>query len=1352
MKKILKRTLSMLLATAFAISLIAVTPAMAAGSLVLTVTPSKATVNVGEEITYTISMSDAAGTNLAALEFDVVLPAGLSLKTGSAKLDAGFKSATGMEGANFDEAPRFCITCYGENAYNGGPLTIGTFIGVVDAAGTQTVNLKVVDVIDVTFGNISTTVIPAVITAYQPLSSLSVSLTAPVLGATPQSTVSDTGYTGSVIWNGNPASFAPETVYTATITVDASVNYVFTDSFSPTVNGSLTGTVISRSDNQIVFSVTFPATGTKTDVSDKLTLRGLIATYTAAQKSINPATMSDNPGAVFSYTYEGTGNTVYPKSDTPPTDVGTYKATAKYENDTEIGIVTADLDIIAYTLTINNVTAINRTYDTTTNVALSGGTLSGVFAPDAGMVDFILGNGTISSADTGTGKAVETNIVLSGAKSSNYKLSQPANVTVSITKADLAYSADTVQSIKVGGGLEAITAAPSSATGVAGATVNGTVAWYSNAARTTDAANSDLSTLGVEATKELFWRFTPESTNYNTLEGSTVFTIVDGDPQPMAFTIPEAIIKTYGDAEFVNIASHTGDSTGKGAITYSSSDADVATVNASTGTVTIIGAGNTFITATAASVPGQWAETTESYTLTVNPAVPTIDDLVLDLPGTITYDNSAHPATANVKSGLTGFGAISSVNYNGEATAPVNAGTYTVTAEVAAGSNYTSATITLGAFTITPKALADSMLSIIGTYEYTGSEQTPLYTIEDTDGEITAADFTVTSLPAQTNAGTYKVILTGTRNYTGTATQDFVINKLAPATDNLTVVGIDTLTYDGGAHSATATAQSGKTGLGTVEVLYNGSQELPTDAGTYTVTANIAEGTNYAAVSALALGSIVINQQSVASIDKELFVRAGLARTYTFDLAQLLPIGVAADQVDEYCYEGFTGDVIIDGTPAVSGATLSIDILGSASVDDEAIVTISFASKNYIISNATVTLIAVDKTLVAISGVKVSSRSYNGSAISYDDTSLTFTDTLNGDAIDSLTPVYTWSSGDSAPVNVGNYSLTVTADGGADYAVTPFVIDFSITKAPLTLAADSKSISLNAAIPAFTFTVSGLFAPDTWDTISVSNPTLSSSTANAATAGSYQISITEGELDSIAGSNYELATYTNGTLTVTGGNTNDYYYDDYYTGNNTSNQSGNVTIIEDETPLAAIPFTDVVTDDWFYEDVEFVSSQGLMLGTGENKFSPNSKLTRAMIVVILYRNNDSPDVSGLDNPFNDVPEDMWFTDAIIWAAENGIVEGVGNGRFNPNGYITRQDLTVIFDRYADFAGIQLPEIREYQEFVDDADIADYAKEAVENFFKAEIVNGLPGNKFGPTGSATRAEVAAMLHRFITNAD
>ena len=188
--------------------------------------------------------------------------------------------------------------------------------------------------------------------------------------------------------------------------------------------------------------------------------------------------------------------------------------------------------------------------------------------------------------------------------------------------------------------------------------------------------------------------------------------------------------------------------------------------------------------------------------------------------------------------------------------------------------------------------------------------------------------------------------------------------------------------------------------------------------------------------------------------------------------------------------------------------------------------------------------------------------------------------------------------------------------------------------------------------------------------------------------------------------------------------------------------------IADPAPFTN-PFVDVHERDWFFDYVMYVYAQGLMTGmdTTPMTFAPNAHMTRAMTVQVLYNMEGRPSVAGLPNPFTDVAQDAWYRDAVVWAANNGVVVGFGGGIFAPGNNITRAHLTLILSNYSDFAGITLPLIREYQAFTDDSDIRYYAREAVERLFRAAVINGRPDGSFDPQGNATRAELATMMHNF-----
>jgi len=192
-----------------------------------------------------------------------------------------------------------------------------------------------------------------------------------------------------------------------------------------------------------------------------------------------------------------------------------------------------------------------------------------------------------------------------------------------------------------------------------------------------------------------------------------------------------------------------------------------------------------------------------------------------------------------------------------------------------------------------------------------------------------------------------------------------------------------------------------------------------------------------------------------------------------------------------------------------------------------------------------------------------------------------------------------------------------------------------------------------------------------------------------------------------------------------------------------------VSVSPDGTADAApLPFVDVNPADWFYEQVRYVFEHDLMVGAGDMTFSPNVSVTRAMAAQILYNHSGRPSTAWMTNPFTDVAEDAWYRDAVVWAAGAGIVRGSGDGTFAPGAYITRAHLTLILNNYADFARLELPPRRDSQPFADYMDIRNYAKEAIDRFFRAMVINGRPDGTFAPQDSATRAELATMLSQFI----
>ena len=189
----------------------------------------------------------------------------------------------------------------------------------------------------------------------------------------------------------------------------------------------------------------------------------------------------------------------------------------------------------------------------------------------------------------------------------------------------------------------------------------------------------------------------------------------------------------------------------------------------------------------------------------------------------------------------------------------------------------------------------------------------------------------------------------------------------------------------------------------------------------------------------------------------------------------------------------------------------------------------------------------------------------------------------------------------------------------------------------------------------------------------------------------------------------------------------------------------------DENPdIVANPFTDVSEKDWFYNDAMFVYKNGLMLGTSKTLFSPHGTVTRGMMATILWRMEGSLAPKG-ENSFTDVEAGRWYADAITWTTENGIFAGYSKDKFGPDDPITREQLTAIFYRYADYKGYKLTITGNLDKFEDADKITNYAKMVMQWAVGNGLIKGKSENLLDPQGTATRAEISAMLHRFIEKA-
>ena len=180
-----------------------------------------------------------------------------------------------------------------------------------------------------------------------------------------------------------------------------------------------------------------------------------------------------------------------------------------------------------------------------------------------------------------------------------------------------------------------------------------------------------------------------------------------------------------------------------------------------------------------------------------------------------------------------------------------------------------------------------------------------------------------------------------------------------------------------------------------------------------------------------------------------------------------------------------------------------------------------------------------------------------------------------------------------------------------------------------------------------------------------------------------------------------------------------------------------------------LPFQDVRNGDWFYDSVIYVYGHGLMTGLNDTTFGPGEPLARAQLAVILYRLSGSPEVT-YEDIFPDVPDGQWYTDAVIWAQEKGIVTGYSDsGTFKPGNNINRQEITTMMYRYAKYQGYSLEGGADYSSYPDAANVQEFAKDSMSWAVGNGIVTGKENpTRLDPLGNTARAECATIMMRFV----
>ena len=409
---------------------------------------------------------------------------------------------------------------------------------------------------------------------------------------------------------------------------------------------------------------------------------------------------------------------------------------------------------------------------------------------------------------------------------------------------------------------------------------------------------------------------------------------------------------------------------------------------------------------------------------------------------------------------------------------------------------------------------------------------------------------------------------------------------------------------------------------------------------------------------------------------------------------------------------------------SVANGTVTYTLSDKAAAGKTATLPVTVSYKNYEDSTVNVVITLTDKDPSGSSVDSAFTKTYDGKAVTFADIH----------AAAKVAGTWAWAEGTVAPVNAQTateYTLVFTPTDTANYATEVQKVSITINKATITVKADDIAIKVNETVPAATYTVTGLVNGETLKT----EPTVAiEGTVDNTKEGEYTITASGAETPN---ANYNDIVYVAGKLTI-------------------SNKNTVITPVgpkpqqptQPEEPEVTPSFGDVA-GEWFEADVEYVAEKGLMNGVGDGSmFAPLMDTSRGMIVTILWRMEGQP-VPMTANTFKDVEKGAYYEQAVAWAAEKGIVNGYGD-TFGPNDNITREQFATILFRYAQYKGLAAVTLEENLiGYADHAKVSPYAVQAMNWAVGKGLINGI-GSELQPAGAASRAQAAAILHRFCEN--
>lgn len=1101
-------------------------------------------------------------------------------------------------------------------------------------------------------------------------------------------------------------------------------------------------------------------------------------------KSASPT--GANP--IWTVTYAGRDGTAYQESANKPTEPGKYTVTAAYEDDIYIGSASADFVIDKATPTVE-VTATAKYYDGT------AATVSATNTGDGTGYTYIYATtqtgayGTVAPTNAGLywvkAKVIDTARYTSAESIPVSFMIFPKtlhNDLVTITGVDASYAATG----------EAITPEP--------------IVKYNNI--TLNAGEDKDYTLSYEANTAVGNSAKVIITFRGNYLGnaSVTFAIVDLPAQTVTFTSPTVDAKIYGDAGFTNAAT----SDGSGAISYKSSNANVATVDAG-GQVTIIGAGTATITATAAAVPETSAPGTASYTLTVTPAALTVTGLAAT--------NRAYDGTKNVT--LTG-GALDGILNSDDVTATMPTNGTILSADADNGKAVTIPTITLsgakkGNYTVTQpqgvtvditKAAApvvapvskayscasahvDETLNLAALLPADRGETTfaiDSVTDESTilDGDPTVSEGVLTFSIKTGEVEQTAAIIVGVTDMTNYENTTITVNITLVDKVEVTITGVSVTgkTYDGIAVALTGTPEA-EDYTGEFEYVYSGvegtvygSADAPKNAGTYTLTVKVPEAdTEFMGETEAMPFTIEKAALTIKPADKSIYTGDALPNAFELTYTGF----VNGENKDALTITGDPEYALKNGENALENSNTAGAYTIAWTNKDGVVIT----ADNYAVTKADGVLTISDRPS---SGGGTGGGSTPSKPVTNPDGSTTIT-TKNPDG--STTAVTEGKDGGKVTETTTKSGTTITATVPADKNAAPTVsstikaetkdgavkaevpakdVDALVKAATdskagtITIAPDVKS-GTDAAIVTVTLPAEAAAKLGKAADVAVATPvgtvTLPAAALVALGAGKEAVSVTleakadatfsfelkagDKALDAVKGGvkvslPAEKATPGTVAVLVLPDGTEQVIRKSVAGADDVSallDGSATVKLVDNSKS-----FTDVPAGNWAADAVAFASGHDLFQGVSGSDFAPGMTMNRGMLVTVLNRLENEAKGEATAN-FGDVDGSAYYADAVAWASENGIVTGTGAG-FAPDAAISRESLAVMLYRYADALGYDTSAKADSV----GSDVSSWATDAMSWAVGSGLLKGDGSGSLNPAASATRAETAIILQRFV----